>query len=380
MPKNIKTGSIPTEDFLKIVTTEYRSNISQIESAYKAQLAKKKTVDESKKELAESRIIVEADKLWNETKNILKKNMDDYNALPKDEQDERKYYIRISEIEKEYTNKLDQLKKEIRKKASSEITTEEYIKKNMIEAEKVWLNVKVLLATNSESYMKLSDDQKVDMVRNDFTDFYNEFPIVCRYMICMGQYKAKAFNRFLKKCKSVEPVEDHKRAKNHNEDQWVQRQADYIRYLWEENQNKRFSTKDAHMVWNQAYKSLTKEFNDFKELHSNIEKKIKSDDVRYKSQLVYELSSRIINGQQQLDDESTKALLLKLKQSAYKQRKSKTLKELLILCDDPSQKLIKYIRADPKCVGMGKDELAQQAHDNEIKVAEAKKKKMNNLV
>jgi hypothetical protein len=62
---------------------------------------------------------------------------------------------------------------------------------------------------------------------------------------------------------------------------WIERQAVYVRFLWEEYQTSSFDIKDSDNIWQHTYDTLTKEFNDFKELHEKMEQKVKEDALRH---------------------------------------------------------------------------------------------------
>ena len=188
-------------------------------------------------------------------------------------------------------------------------------------ANNLWNDIKKRIKENPD-FVKLSDAEKLNIYQNtEFKEFYNEMPIVGRYMICMGQYSTKALKRYLNKCKDVKHDPQHRKP-GYVEDQWVQRQADYVRYLWESYQKHHYDKKDSNAIWNHAYETLKKEFSDFKTLHKNIEEKLQVENKNNKESLVKEMLGRIANNEQSLDDETTKELLRLLQDKVYKQRKS----------------------------------------------------------
>ena len=195
-------------------------------------------------------------------------------------------------------------------------------------AEKLWVSLKNKIKKNPE-FAELKDNDKLKEYQNsEFKNFCTEFPIVTRYSVCMGQYSTKAFRRFLIKCKNVKHDPAQAREKGYSEDQWVQRQADYVRYLWEAYQKQHYSPSESKNIWQHAYKTLTKEFTDFRDLHKDIEEKLKTDNKLNKTELVKELLSRMSSQEQALDDNSTKTLHDKLKEQLLEQRKRKMLEEL----------------------------------------------------
>ena len=225
------------------------------------------------------------------------------------------------------SNEINQDKKEQDKKSQDE---KEQDKKAQDEKElqdasisianKLWRDLKKRILDDPE-FIKKSDSEKVDIYqKSEFKEFYINYPIVCRYMICMGQFSNKAFKRYLLKCKSMSTV---KHTENHNaEDEWVKRQSDYIRYLWESYQKQHFNEADAQEIWQQSYKMLTQEFTDFKKLHKEVEAKLKVDDKFNKSSMVKELLQRLANEEQSLDENTTTALIKKLEDKLAIQRKN----------------------------------------------------------
>ena len=191
-------------------------------------------------------------------------------------------------------------------------------------ANNLWDDIKRRVKEDPD-FVNMEDRKKVELYqKGEFKDFYTTYPIVCRYMICMGQFSNKAFKRFLNKCKVMA-----KEAKpGEGEDQWIMRQADYVRYLWEAYQKGRFKAEDSQAIWKHSYDTLTKEFKDFKDMHKDTEEKLKRDEKFNKAALVKELTSRIANNEQQLNKESEQKLLQSLKLRLAQQRRKLLLESI----------------------------------------------------
>jgi hypothetical protein len=205
--------------------------------------------------------------------------------------------------------------------------TDKIMDANINIANKLWDDIKKRVADDPE-FVKKSDNEKIELYQtSEFKDFYVNFPIVSRYMICMGQYSNKAFKRFLIKCKTMHDVKPSI-AKKNTEDEWIKRQADYIRYLWESYQRQHFSSTDSQNIWQHAYQTLSQEFKDFKKMHKETEDKLKLNDKYNKTELTKELLNRLSNEDQSLDDDTTKNLLLKLQDKVFTQRKNILIKQI----------------------------------------------------
>lgn len=247
----------------------------------------------------------------------------------------------------------------------------DYIRLALTEAEQIWLNVQLLL--KSPKYTQMSDDDKIKLIQKDYKEFYKNFPIVARYMICMGQYKMVAFRKMLLKCKNTNTTIASR--KNNNEKLWIERQADYIRFLWEayqvddEGKPMAFSTEDSDAIWQNTVDTLTKEFQDFRDMHEKTELAIKKESIKNKTELIYEMGNRIITGKQNLQDDAAKKLINDLKDKLFVQRSKKMVKEI-----DESVRII------PETIsGYGINEYEKQQYDEELKTSIYKKtyKKMD---
>jgi hypothetical protein len=211
-------------------------------------------------------------------------------------------------------------------------------------ATELWEDIKRRVRETPE-FASLKDQEKIDVYQNSkYKDFYVSQPIVCRYMICMGQYSGKAFKRFLMKCESMVGVP----ASSDTEDQWVMRQSDYVRYLWESYQKQHFSQAEAQAIWQHAYNTLKKEFTDFKKLHEEIEEKLKREEKNSKVELVRELINRVSSEEQHLDDNSTKQLLQSMQQRAMVQRRRNLINQIDADVDRVRPTTIACGRADIK--------------------------------
>jgi hypothetical protein len=185
---------------------------------------------------------------------------------------------------------------------------------SIAEANKMWANLKKRIA-DDPTFVEKPDSEKIDIYqKSEFKDFYINFPIVSRYMICMGQFSNKAFKRFLTKCSKAP------RNSSNAEDSWIHLQADYIRYLWESYQPPHFKMSDAAAIWQQAYKMLTDEFKDFKKMHKDIEEKLKANDKLNKAEMVRELLKRVANEEQTLDSTATEKLVKRLEAQLAEQK------------------------------------------------------------
>lgn len=194
----------------------------------------------------------------------------------------------------------------------------------------MWSEVKTV-AKNDETFKKMKDKEKIEFFRTNmgYASFMDDHPIVTRYMICMGQYKPAAFKKYLEKIKRVKHPDVDKRDKGYMEDQWIRRQADYVQYLWECYQKRHFNNAERQWVWQNTYKSLRGEFDDFRNMHKDIETKVEEEKSVLAAKNARDLLERLKTGTQKLSPQEEELLLHELQTLLLKRRFSSVLEQLL---------------------------------------------------
>ena len=213
----------------------------------------------------------------------------------------------------------------------------------------MWKKVKDVVKKD-ESFKELLDSKKIEYFRDDlgYAEFMNEYPVMTRYMICMGQYSKKAFKRFLDKVRMsyANYPPPGQRPKGYMEDQWIRRQSDYVRYLWEAYQKGHFDRKEAQFVWDDTYKTLKGEFNDFRDKYEEIKKETEKEKKNNRASNAKELLERLKTGSQELDENDSLKLYTLLKDKVYKKR--------FIKCMNQIDTDVKLIKESTSGVGMVK--------------------------
>jgi hypothetical protein len=195
-------------------------------------------------------------------------------------------------------------------------------------AAKMWSILKKKIKDDPE-FMEWTDTKKLDLFRDTlkFKDFMKEFPVMTRYLICMGQYSSKAFKRFLDKVRRSSP--EGPQEKGVKEDNWIKRQADYVQYLWEAYQKGHYNMAERNYVWQDAYKNLRGEMDDFRDKFKAIEESTKEQKEQLKASNARDLIGRLASGNQTLPAEETMRLVTILKDKLYKRMFSNSLIQLI---------------------------------------------------
>lgn len=209
----------------------------------------------------------------------------------------------------------------------------------------MWAVVKKHVKTTPE-FKDYEDKKKLDFFRPMFGKEMEENPIVTRYMICLGQYRSKAFRKMLEKTKNMVHPPPDKREKGYMEDQWIRRQADYVQFLWEEYQRGHYNNAERTWVYQEAYERLKGEFNDFRDMHKEVEKRIEEEKKTLAGRNVRDLLQRLKTGKQQLSNEEEDFLRQELRKVLIKSNYRIVLKELKET----------HTEIEPTCVAQGQGE------------------------
>lgn len=211
--------------------------------------------------------------------------------------------------------------------------------------DEMWYTLKQLIKQNPK-FMDIPDKEKLDVFRHKpgYTQLMDDHPIVTRYLICMGQYNAKAFRKYLYVIKNTKMPPPEKRNKGDMENVWITMQAKYVRYLWEAYQ-KHPSPTDAARVESDTFHKLKGEFDEFREMYKKVEDKVKDDKIINQGKNLRDVLERLKTGKQSLSEEETKELVVKLQDQLYKKRSKKMLQQIL--------KDVKYIEPTHKGIGNG---------------------------
>ena len=218
------------------------------------------------------------------------------------------------------------------KKTPRKMITEkdmESINATISKANNLWAVVKKTVK-DFPDFVKLEDAKKLDHFRRNYAELMENLPIVCRYMICCGQYSSKALERMLRKILNVEYLPEDKRPQGYMEDQWIQRQADYVQYMFDDyNKGKHREPAERVWAWQKTYELLKGEFNDFRNMHKEIEEKVEEEKKELAGRNIRELAERLATGKQKLNEKDEDYIKESLIKAIVKKLYSKVMAELL---------------------------------------------------
>jgi hypothetical protein len=191
----------------------------------------------------------------------------------------------------------------------------------MREAVTIWDELKKYIKQNPK--FKLStEEEKIEWIQRSHSQFQNEFPIVCRYMISLGRFEEEAFKMFLSKKKKMKKT-------SHAEDHWCQLRAFYAKYLWAVCYSKSHRKsvlqclvmKEAKIIWEDAYKKLTEEFEGFRDLYKKAETKLEKEAAVNKKERIAELNEGLRTGKAKIDNNMLSGYVNILKAQLIVQRR-----------------------------------------------------------
>jgi hypothetical protein len=105
----------------------------------------------------------------------------------------------------------------------------------------------------------------------DYAEFFRAFQMVVEYMLANCEYNEAAFRRYMKKLF----LNPGKGQSGVNE-----RQADYVKYLYIENNRPHYSIKEAQEIWQYTFDNLERNRKDFEEKYDQAKKDKEAADLR----------------------------------------------------------------------------------------------------
>jgi len=169
-----------------------------------------------------------------------------------------------------------------------------------------------------KGYADWSDQEKITHLTKDTACnmFYVRFPLIARYMICLGIFSRNAFKRFLQKYCEVTAKGKKADGAKSPEERIIMLQARYVQYLWEEKQWERkqtFTHSQARTVYSDALRMLRQETDEFKANYDKIKEHLAEAKKKADSERAKELLTRLTRNEQTLGDESLRRLYDALK-------------------------------------------------------------------
>jgi hypothetical protein len=146
----------------------------------------------------------------------------------------------------------------------------------LIEAEVIWGSVRISYIGGHMD--KLSDEEKMSIFSNQFKEFSKNFSIVSKYMVCLKMYNRKCLRKLIKLAEARLSTGDR-------EDEWIRCQASYVKNIMLSYNDK----LDGKKIFEEAYRELKREFEEFRQLHKEAELEIKEREKQHKRELIWEM-------------------------------------------------------------------------------------------
>ena len=117
----------------------------------------------------------------------------------------------------------------------------------------------------------LEDSAKIDLLYPKHSDIWNIYPIVCRYLVCIGQFSVAAFDSYIRTRKQTLYLIDNDR------DDWLcRRRADYVVSLCAAEN----TALDKKELWDLNYETLTKEMKCLNEFRAKAQADLESNQLK----------------------------------------------------------------------------------------------------
>ena len=254
--------------------------------------------------------------------------------------------------------KLDQLNQDV----------DEYIKHRTKELDKYFIphgidpkehddvainNARIIFADyqkqqKTEVWKAMNAESKQDYLRTKYTQFFDSFPIVVKFMIHQDKFEMVAFKKFLEKSRLNVAEGANPYAKNipkkgtkmltPSEEKWLENQAFYVQYLVEEYRRrvgKRISTTEANWLRNQQLNALRSEMMDFRSNFEKVAEELKEDNAVNDERLLIEYIKQIKDGKVELSPEEQENIAFAIEQIV---KRKEAIKSKLSEVESQSQK------------------------------------------
>jgi hypothetical protein len=140
---------------------------------------------------------------------------------------------------------------------------------------------------NDEEYSKLNEQERIKKVQSmeKYKNFCREFPIVSKYIIALGLFSTKAFNKYLDwKC-NIRPSDNIRNNMINNprkQELWKNKYiyGIYVKYLYQE-KNNHCNLSEINKAYLTTVEALNKETNEFFDLYEKELKNIEETKLKY---------------------------------------------------------------------------------------------------
>lgn len=140
---------------------------------------------------------------------------------------------------------------------------------------------------NDENYKKLNEQERIKQIQSmeQYKNFCREFPIVSKYIIALGLFSTKSFNKYLDwKC-NVRPAESIRNGMINNprkQELWKNKYVYgvYVKYLYQE-KNKHSNLSEINKAYLITVDALNTETNEFFNLYEKELKNIEETKLKY---------------------------------------------------------------------------------------------------
>lgn len=140
---------------------------------------------------------------------------------------------------------------------------------------------------NDEDYKKLNEQERIKQIQSmeQYKKFCREFPIVSKYIIALGLFSTKAFNKYLDwKC-NIRPSESIRNGMINNprkQELWKNKYVYgiYVKYLYQE-KNNHSNLSEINKAYLMTVDALNTETNEFFNLYEKELKNIEETKLKY---------------------------------------------------------------------------------------------------
>lgn len=251
----------------------------------------------------------------------------------------------------------------------------------------------------TDVWKTMNAEMKQEYLRTKYTQFFDSFPIVVKFMIHQDKFEMVAFKKFLEKSRINVAEGANPYAKNipkkgtkmltPSEEKWLENQAFYVQYLIEEyrkRNGKRISVTEANWLRNQQLNALRSEMMDFRSNYEKVAEELKEDNAVNDERLLVDYIKQIKEGKVELSIEEQENIAFAIEQIVKRKEEIKSKlhavetqsqKELINVEDEVVVEEPAVVEPEPKTESAPK-KIAVDLVKQDKKRLMALKKKLNN--
>lgn len=244
----------------------------------------------------------EENKKWEKAISMKQRIADELSAIVDSEESKKKLDDSIKELDSLKANYENYKKsKSINSLKEQFEERKEEIVKEMSNFHKMILQ----LYDKNKKFEMLNEREKLDFVSEmeDYKQIVKDWPVVTRYIILDKQFSSHGLREMIRRMQSTKPPPPDVDRKKYMHDNWCDQQSRYVCDIYKQvHYAVHPSPAEIKFIYEKTYEQLQKEYNNFKNKHSEVEEEVSTRRRKVKGQNTRLLLNHIKNNDVEIND------------------------------------------------------------------------------